>query len=652
DRDITTGKTLVGWVKRLTSFGAFISFPGLFSALAPLEMLSDRYVSAPEDLLQLDQTVVAHVLSVDESADGRKIRVSLKHSVAEVSATQCLSPADFLLDYFGELEGAAGSAELGEIGRRTTVKVKQKQPYGVLVTLAGELGAISADASGFITTDQAKDHLDECKEGTVLPACVLDVDPEKNIVDYSLRSALTTDSAASAVSAKKSKTTKRRGGKDAPDIRQALADALRKQHDTPVVVEVVKEDYLVLSLPAFDNAIAFAATKSYNDRSKPFMRFKVGQRLSGTLVRVEANKRTLVMLQAGSDVVTAPKQVADGGSAGKRAVKEPVDRLISFFEDYQPGRVTQAKVMSIKGTQANLDLAANVKGRLHITELVDGPLKTLVKSPVEAFAAAGVRTGDTIEVKVLGWHDAKVYKFLAITHRTSPLKTVIETTIRPSKLAASNEADGSAKSLSWKNVEPGRVLHGFVKGIQEASDYEDATVQVSLGLSLVGHLPLLAATSSYAVATHPARHFFPGSSIEVQVSSVDKKHRVVHLAPHGQYIAGVDRPTLSVDQLVPGTRVIASVANITPAVMFTHFYAASSLADDSAGPQVLRIQGKVDAFDAVDVLSENPFAEFKKGQLLEAVVLQGASGTDPAAMKIRLSLRPSVLSPDAVSSKT
>ncbi|KAJ2823321.1 rRNA biogenesis protein rrp5, partial [Coemansia erecta] len=103
-REVSVGMTLVGWVKKLTTFGAFISFPGSVSALAPLEMLSDRYVSAPEDLLQPDQTVVAYVSSAEESVDGNKIRVSLKRSAADVSATQCLDPSDFLLDYFGELE--------------------------------------------------------------------------------------------------------------------------------------------------------------------------------------------------------------------------------------------------------------------------------------------------------------------------------------------------------------------------------------------------------------------------------------------------------------------------------------------------------------------------------------------------------------------
>ncbi|KAJ2749857.1 rRNA biogenesis protein rrp5, partial [Coemansia nantahalensis] len=346
----------------------------------------------------------------------------------------------------------------------------------------------------------AKDAIDKCKPDAALAACVLDVDVEKSIVDYSLRTALVAGGTGKAGRA---------------TAHAALARALAEGRETQAVVEVVKEDYLVLSLPLLGNAIAFAVAKSFNDRSKPFMRFKVGQRLSGSLVRAEPNRRALVLLRPAP---TAPARTGSAGSsADKRAAKDPVDPAISFFEDFQPGLVTQARVQSIKGVQANLDLAANIKGRLHITELVDGPIDAAVASPADAFAAAGVRAGETVQVKVLGWHDAKVYKYLPITHRASPMKTVIETTIRPAALAA----DGAPPALSLKTIKPGQVFNGFVKGIREQAAKGWTEVQVVLGPALVGHLPIQAATSSHAVAANPGRYFVAGTSIEVQVASVD-----------------------------------------------------------------------------------------------------------------------------------
>ncbi|KAJ2884369.1 rRNA biogenesis protein rrp5, partial [Coemansia aciculifera] len=378
--EIAKGKTLVGWITGTTNFGAFVTFPGSVSALASLDMLADRFVSSPADLFYADQTVVASVVSVEETENDTKIRVSLKSSAVDLAATGCIGPAEFLLEYFGELEGASGSELLSQIGQQTLVSVKQKHPYGLVVSpVEGDNSALANASSGFVTIDQAKERIDECKEDVVVAACVLDVDPEKGIVDYSLRNTLVPLAASLEAANKASKAADKK--KASAALTKALADhakkteawrkslsaACEKKTATQLVVEVVKEDYLVLSLPLHGNAVAFAMTKSYNDRSKPFMRFKVGQRLNGTPVRVGPNQRTLVLLQQTTSDVA-------GGSAkdsAKRAALKPVDPAINFFEDYVPGLTTLAKVASIKGVQANLDLASNIKGRLHITELLD-----------------------------------------------------------------------------------------------------------------------------------------------------------------------------------------------------------------------------------------------------------------------------------------
>ncbi|KAJ2614175.1 rRNA biogenesis protein rrp5 [Coemansia sp. RSA 1365] len=631
--EITAGKTLVGWISRLTSFGAFVAFSNTASALAPLEHLSDRYVSAPEDLLSVNQTVIAFVTSVEESADGKRVRVSLKDSAVDVAATDCIQPVDFVTQYFNDLEGPDGSALLGEIGQQAQVKVKQRHPYGVVVSPASGSKILPKEASGFITAEQAKDNIDKCKEGAVVGACVLDVDPEKSIIDYSLRTSLVIKNTGKSESKAKSKANAKAVG------HKALEEAARKQQRTQAVVEVVKEDYLVLSLPLLGNAIAFAMAKTYNDRTKPFMRFKIGQTLRGTPVRVAPNRRTLVLLQTPSSGAST----RDVESVDQRAVKEPVDPAINFFEDYQPGLITQARVRSIKGMQANLDLAMNVKGRLHITELVDEAPELSAKTPGEVFDAAGVQIGKVIRVRVLGWHDANVYKFLPITHRASPMKTVIETTIRPSCLAAKTEKVGS-NLLSWKTVKPGQVLHGFVKGVKEQTDKSNSVLLIALGVSLVGHLRVLDATGDYEIAAHPARHFTAGTPIEVQVSGVDKKNRIVFLVPHGSSIANIAAPVASLEQLHAGTRVVASVAAIMQDIMFADIRVVEpvSAAEDST-TRVVRVSGRISAFDSSDTLSAKPFSGYTKGQLLDAVVVDGGHGSDPKARKVQLSVRPSAL---------
>ncbi|KAJ2041176.1 rRNA biogenesis protein rrp5 [Coemansia sp. S3946] len=657
---ITKGKTLVGWITGTTNFGAFVAFPGSVSALAPLDMLADRFVSSPADLFYADQTVIALVVAVEETETDRKIRVSLKSSAVDLAATGCIGPAEFLLEYFDELEGPSGSELLSQIGAQTLVSVKQKHPYGLVVSpVDGDNSALAETSSGFVTIDQAKERIDECKEDVVVAACVLDVDPEKGIVDYSLRNSLVPVAASLEAANKASKASDKK--KTSAALTKALADhadktatwrkslsaACEKKAETQLVVEVVKEDYLVLSLPMHGNAVAFAMTKSYNDRSKPFMRFKVGQRLSGIPVRVESNRRTLVQLQqSASDA--AGGSASDAKEGAKRAAVRPVDPAINFFEDYVPGLATVAKVTSIKGVQANLDLASNIKGRLHITELFDDAANIATKSSGDVFAAAGVRVGDKIQVKVIGLHDAKLYKFLPISHRTSPLKTVIDVTARPSQLASewTTIEKGDSRLASWKTVKPGDLFKGFVKGVQEGKLKGKTVVLVSLNTSLVGHLPILAATSSFEIASHPARYFVPGMPIEVQVSLVDPKSKDVLLAPHGNFIAGIERPIASRKQLVPGARIICSVFKTLPTVMYTEIdIIEDAAAANGKAPRITRVHGSVDACHAADELSAKPFSSYSSGKLLEAVVVWVGANSKDEHIKVGLSLRPSVLDP-------
>ncbi|KAJ2416503.1 rRNA biogenesis protein rrp5 [Coemansia sp. IMI 209128] len=659
--EIVKGKTLVGWITGTTNFGAFVAFPGSVSALAPLDMLADRFVASPADLFYVDQTVVASVASVEEVAEGdRKIRVSLKGSAVDLAATGCIGPAEFLLEYFDELEGLSGSELLSQIGSQTLVSVKQKHPYGLVVSpVDGDDGALSETSSGFVTIDQAKERIDECKEDSVVAACVLDVDPEKGIVDYSLRSALVpvavkleaADKASVAADKKKAKSALTKAlaehASKTAAWRKSLSAACEKKSTTQLVVEVVKEDYLVLSLPLHGNLVAFAMTKSYNDRSKPFMRFKVGQRLSGIPVRVESNRRTLVQLQ---QAVTdkAGGSTSDAKEGAKRAAVRPVDPAINFFEDYAPGLATLAKVTSIKGVQANLDLASNIKGRLHISELFDDATSIAAKSPSDVFAAAGVRLNASIPVKVIGLYDAKGYKFLPITHRASPLKTLIDVTVRPSLLASKWTAieESDSRLVSWKSVKPGDKFTGFVKGVQEGKHKGKTVVLVALNTLLSGHLPILAATSSFEIASHPARHFIPGMPIEVQVSSIDPKSKEVILAPCGNFIAGIERPIASRKLLVPGARIICSVYKTLPTVMYTEIDIIEG-ADEANGkaPRITRVHGSVDACHAADELSAKPFSSYSAGKLLEAVVVWVGADTADEHIKVGLSLRPSVLDP-------
>ncbi|KAJ2022455.1 rRNA biogenesis protein rrp5, partial [Coemansia sp. S610] len=183
-------------------------------------------------------------------------------------------------------------------------------------------------------------------------------------------------------------------------------------------------------------------------------------------------------------------------------------------------------------------------------------------------------------------------------------------------------------------------------GVQEGKHKGKTVVLVALNTLLSGHLPILAATSSFEIASHPARHFIPGMPIEVQVSSIDPKSKEVILAPCGNFIAGIERPIASRKLLVPGARIICSVYKTLPTVMYTEIDIIEG-ADEANGkaPRITRVHGSVDACHAADELSAKPFSSYSAGKLLEAVVVWVGADTADEHIKVGLSLRPSVLDP-------
>ncbi|KAJ2723430.1 rRNA biogenesis protein rrp5 [Coemansia sp. Benny D115] len=656
---VAVGQSLIGWVSNTTAFGVFVAFPGSMSAMASIDMLSDHFVSSPGDLFTKDQTVIASIVSVDTSEEKNKLRVSLKNSVVDLTSKGLLSPADYLRDYFTELEGSSGMSVLDLIGTQTLVSIKQKHPYGLVVAPAAN-SKVPVESSGFVTVEQAKDRIDQCEEGAVVGAYVLDIDSDKNIVDYSLRNSLVSDAGSMEAILDGSKSGAAANKKAAKALekaeakfkagRKSLKEAVEKKTSTQLVIEIVKEDYLVLSMPLFNNAIAFASTKTYNDISKPFTRFKVGQRLKGTPVRAAGDgKRALVVLELSSqDYLNSVSNKAAIPDEMKRPAIEPVDVAINFFEDYQPGVMTQARVRSIKGGQANLDLAKNIKGRLHISELVDDfTLIESAKNAAEVFAAAGVVQGKTISVKVLGLHNAKAYKILPITHRASPMGAVIDTTIRPSELAAEAAGrvlDVSSRQISPKDIKAGQVFQGFVKNVAEASDEHKASVNVFIGLSLVAHIPILFSTSSYDVATNPQKYFQSGMPIEVQaIESKNEKSTVV--IPYGKYSQAISKPLAFVDELVVGARVVTSINSVTPNCLFTSTTIVSPGKNGEAA-QIVRVGGRVDKFNITDDLSSLSLAKYTKGDMIDAVIAEVQPGETLELTKLSLSTRPSVVDPE------
>jgi rRNA biogenesis protein RRP5 len=150
---------------------------------------------------------------------------------------------------------------------------------------------------------------------------------------------------------------------------------------------------------------------------------KKGQVVTATVVSVDTQlRRSQLSLKT-------PVEAASITEDGQTEAIHPLDDTIKFIEDYTPGRLTFAKVLAVKQTQANVALAENLQGRIDVSEVVDSvssddelPLKQLQK-------------GSILQVRILGFHDAKTHRYLPLTHRKSNTQTTLELSCKPSHIA-------------------------------------------------------------------------------------------------------------------------------------------------------------------------------------------------------------------------
>src|SRR5438045_957390 len=149
---------------------------------------------------------------------------------------------------------------------------------------------------------------------------------------------------------------------------------------------------------------------------------KKGQVVTATVVSVDTQlRRSQLSMKTQVEVATV---TADG----QTEAIHPLDNTIKFIEDYAPGRLTLAKVIAVKQTQANVALAENLQGRIDVSEVVDTvssddepPLKQLQK-------------GSVLQVRILGFHDAKTHRYLPLTHRKSNTQTTLELSCKPTHI--------------------------------------------------------------------------------------------------------------------------------------------------------------------------------------------------------------------------
>ena len=348
----TPGSVFPGYVASANSAGVFVRFLDRLTGLAPPSQLTDGATVDIHEAYPVGKTVNALVLSVDTSTPTPRLSLSLK-----LSATSSpLSDAPLIRSFFSDLdfldERDVGTEGVGicpktagklKPGSWLDVSVNETKDYGVLVDIPFDSNVV-----GLVTPHQLPEDAN-VESGAQVSGYVLDVSRREGVVDFGMRSGLDAFKRNKTSSAKSLKKLK-------------VGDRLDAD------VELIKAEYVALSLPEHHGLIGFAPVHHFNlSYEDPSERFKPTQRVKAVVAQLPAG-------DAGRLLLTVP--VTSTKSGGRIAA----------------GTVVNGVVSEVQPLQALIALPNNARGRLYISEF----------SPDEDAPLESVSVGSKVEATVLG----------------------------------------------------------------------------------------------------------------------------------------------------------------------------------------------------------------------------------------------------------
>jgi rRNA biogenesis protein RRP5 len=353
-----------GYVCNLIENGCFVRFLGRLTGFAPRSKAIDDPKADVSESFFVGQSVRANIVDVNQEKS--RITLSLKQS-------SCASvDASFVQEYFlmdekiSDLQSSditksdCSWVEKFSIGSLIKGTIQEQNDLGVVVNfdnINNVLGFIPQHHMGGATL----------VPGSVVNAVVLDISRAERLVDLSLRPELLNNLTKEVSNSSKKK--RKRGISKELEVHQRVS----------AVVEIVKEQHLVLSIPEHGYTIGYASVSDYNTQKLPVKQFSTGQSVVASVKAVQnplTSGRLLLLL----DSVSGTSET----SRSKRAKKK---------SSCEVGSVVHAEITEIKPFELRVNFGNSFRGRIHITEVNDASTSD------EPFAK--FRVGQSISARVV-----------------------------------------------------------------------------------------------------------------------------------------------------------------------------------------------------------------------------------------------------------
>lgn len=320
--------------------------------------------------------------------------------------------------------------------------------------------------------------------------------------------------------------------------------------------------------------------------------FRIGQAVKAYIYSVDQENRRII---------------ASLTNVGKVKKQEKEARKKEDAEKYVIGKIVPATIKSVQEMQLNIAFENGRHGRVAITELfTDVSQVKDLKHPMGQF-----KSGDKIDVKILGMRNTKGHGYLPIT-RTHDVKEVIDCSLK----LGSKTDPGKGKV--------GQHYLGFVTNVAKKH------VDILVGAHLHGLIRKQFTSSDASKASNFQKDYVVGQLVPVELVILDKQHHMAEFVP-------------SKDKSIPR---ITSIKSVKVGMI------GLGLVQRITRNQGMQIQiahgiyGRAHRTDLVDNFSKDPLADYKEGMVVRYAVI----GTNYRKNQIDLSLRSCRVNPKSTPS--
>lgn len=562
---IAQGMQSPGTIVNIVPSGAVVQFYGTVRGFLPVSEMSESYIQDPSQHFRVGQVVNVHVLTVD--ADSGKLTVS------------CKAPSVFDLaqqNVFNALK----------IGERLSSTVTSKSNDDVVVELEG-LGLQAVLPLGHLTDGSESKNTSAWKKLRVGQSlknlAILEKHEQGHLIILTNKPSL--------VKAAENRTLPQ----DFDDLRVGR-----------LICGFVKNITLTGVFVQFGGSLTGLLPKSKLPDEALHLQdfgFKRSQSLTVRVHSLDQSQRRFLLSIKDLESTTAVGKVELDSLVHGQAVLNPIDDKIESVHDLTLGRLTAARIASIKETQINVQLADNIQGRIDVSQVFDSwdDIKDR-KHPLKRFTSKQI-----VSVRILGIHDARNHRFLPITHRTGKTP-VFELSAKPS-----DQTDVEREVLTLDKIKTGTSWIAFVNNVG------DNCLWVNLSPNVRGRIRTLDISDDVALLKDLHVHFPVGSAIKVHVTAVDIANNRLDLSARSTHTTGM----LSLDALSQNVIIPGKVTKVSERQIIVQ------LSDNISGP--------VNLPDLADDFAEANPTIYKKNDVISISVAE----VDAANKRIRLSTRPS-----------